>query len=236
MTTEQINQLAKTFEKFSPQEILSYFLIEFKGKIALSTSFSIEDQVLTDMIMKISPDCCIFTLDTGRNFPETYEVLEQTSKKYNKFIEVTFPNAAETEAMVNERGINLFYNSVENRKLCCNIRKIKPLKKKLSSMQVWITGIRWEQSITRIATKVVEYDNDLSIIKINPILQWLEKDVWNYIKENKVPYNTLYDKGYKSIGCQPCTRAVKPGEEIRAGRWWWETPESKECGLHTKKK
>jgi len=138
------------------------------------------------------------------------------------------------ENMVNEKGINLFYESIENRKLCCGIRKVEPLKRAFRELDVWICGLRKDQSVTRFFTKTVEWDESNGLIKINPILSWTEKQVWAYIKEHDVPYNELHDKGFPSIGCQPCTRAIKPGEDVRAGRWWWETPEQKECGLHGK--
>ena len=230
-----IDELNVRFKNAAPQELLSWVLTEYKGKIALSSSFSIEDQVLTDMICKIDPSTRIFTLDTGRLFPETYTLIEKTKQKYNIDIEIFFPNYTDVENMVNRHGINLFYKSVECRKLCCNVRKIEPLKRAFTGLKVWICGLRQEQSITRYGLKPIEWDGNNNLIKISPLAIWTEQDVWEYIRQNNVPYNELHDHGFPSIGCQPCTRAIKAGEDIRAGRWWWETPENKECGLHKRK-
>ncbi len=214
------------------QEILSSVVGMHPGKVVFSTSLGAEDQVITHMISSLRLDVSIFTLDTGRMFPETYDVLAKTGARYGINIQVFFPDADNVEKMVNSRGINLFYESIENRKLCCNIRKIEPLKRALKGYEVWITGLRREQSPTRNNMKFAEWDQGNGIIKLNPLLEWTEQDVWTFIGDNKVPYNTLHDKGFPSIGCQPCTRAVMPGEDIRSGRWWWEHPETKECGLH----
>lgn len=230
----RIEELNERFKKKPAEEVLEYFLSEYRGKIALSSSLGAEDQVLTDMVVKIDPETRIFTLDTGRMFPETYEVLDETNKKYNIKIQIFFPDYKQVEEMVQEKGINLFYESVENRKLCCHIRKIEPLKRAFKGLNVWICGLRKDQSVTRFYTKTIEWDEGNGLIKINPLIDWTQKDVWNYIKEHNVPYNKLHDKGFPSIGCQPCTRAIKPGEDVRAGRWWWEQPENKECGLHVK--
>ncbi|HIS33827.1 MAG TPA: phosphoadenylyl-sulfate reductase [Candidatus Avirikenella pullistercoris] len=230
-----IDELNVRFKNAAPQELLSWVLTEYKGEIALSSSFSIEDQVLTDMICKIDPSTRIFTLDTGRLFPETYTLIEKTKQKYNIDIEIFFPNYTDVENMVNRHGINLFYKSVECRKLCCNVRKIEPLKRAFTGLKVWICGLRQEQSITRYGLKPIEWDGNNNLIKISPLAIWTEQDVWEYIRQNNVPYNELHDHGFPSIGCQPCTRAIKAGEDIRAGRWWWETPENKECGLHKRK-
>ena len=223
-----IKELNEQLQGLSAQEVLTYFIKEYDGKLALGSSLGAEDQVLTDMIAKIE----IFTLDTGRVFPETYQTLHETNEKYGINIEAYFPNSERVERMVNEKGINLFYENIENRKTCCKVRKIEPLSRAMTGVDVWVTGIRREQSITRILTEVVEYDHINRKIKINPLLEWTEEDLWDYIKENDVPYNKLHDKGFPSIGCEPCTRAVEEGEDVRAGRWWWETPEQKECGLH----
>lgn len=231
-----ITALQQKFEKSNAEEILRYFLSEYKGKIALSSSLSIEDQVLTDLVVKIEPSTRIFTLDTGRVFPETYQLIDKTNKKYGTNIELFFPNHEKVEEMVKNNGINLFYDSVEKRKLCCQVRKMEPLKRAFAGLEVWICGLRQEQSITRITTKPVEWDEANGIIKINPLVTWSEKQVWEYIKANDVPYNELHDKGFPSIGCQPCTRAIAAGEDLRAGRWWWEAPEHKECGLHNRPK
>ncbi len=229
-----VEELNERLRDSSAEEILSFFIKEYNGKVAFGTSLGAEDQVITHMIANIDKSTKIFTLDTGRIFPETYETLAETNKKYGINIEVYFPNSERVERMVNEKGINLFYESVENRKLCCHVRKIEPLHRAMTDVDVWFTGIRREQSVTRIMTEIVEFDSANGKIKVNPLVDWTEEDVWNYIKENNIPYNKLHDRGFPSIGCQPCTRAVKPGEDIRAGRWWWEEPEHKECGLHSR--
>ncbi len=229
-----VKELNNRMHGRSAIEILTYFIKEYNGTIALGSSLGLEDQVLTDMIANIDPSTKIFTLDTGRVFPETYKTLQETNKKYSINVEVYFPNSEKVERMVNEKGINLFYDSIENRKTCCHIRKIEPLRRAMTNIDVWVTGIRREQSITRILNEVVEYDAINNKIKINPLLDWTEKDLWDYIKKYDVPYNALHEQGFPSIGCEPCTRAIKEGEDIRAGRWWWETPEQKECGLHNR--
>ena len=231
---DKINELNAKVENARAVECLRFFLKEYKGKIALSSSMGAEDQVLTDMVANIDPETRIFTLDTGRIFPETYDLIDKTNKKYGISIDVMFPDHKAIQQMVKEKGINLFYESVENRKLCCHIRKIEPLKRAFEGLDVWICGLRREQSVTRYNTKMVEWDDANAIIKVNPLIDWKEKDVWDYIKTNDVPYNELHDKGFPSIGCQPCTRAIKPGEDVRAGRLWWEEPEQKECGLHNR--
>jgi phosphoadenosine phosphosulfate reductase len=231
---KQIDEWNEQFNKKDPKEVLSYFLNKYKAKIALSSSLGAEDQVLTEMIVNIAPSTRIFTLDTGRLFPETYDLISNTNKKYNIQIEVLFPEYAEVEKMVNEKGINLFYDSVENRKLCCGIRKRHPIKRAFKDLDIWVCGLRKDQSLTRFFNKMIEWDEVNGLLKLNPLINWSEKDVWNYIKEHDIPYNELHDKGFPSIGCQPCTRAVEFGEDIRSGRWWWETPDKKECGLHSK--
>lgn len=235
MTDQEIIKWQKEFKNVSAMKIISWALDKFgSGKIALASSFGAEDQVLTDMLVKTGKKISVFTLDTGRLPQETFDVLEDTRKHYQIKIEVLFPETQAVENMEREYGPNLFYDSVENRKKCCGIRKVEPLKKKLFSLQAWICGLRREQAITRKGISVIEWDEAFNLFKINPLVDWTERQVWEYLKENQVPYNKLHDKGYPSIGCLPCTRAIKPGEDIRAGRWWWETPEQKECGLHLK--
>ena len=216
----------------SAEEVISYFDKNFPGRIALASSMGAEDQVLTHMIRNINKDIRIFTLDTGRLFPETYDLIQKTRKKYGMTIEVFFPEKEEVEKMVNSKGINLFYESIENRKLCCNIRKKEPIKRALKGLDAWICGLRKDQSLDRFLTKLVEWDEVNGLMKVNPLVKWSSKDVWSYIKENEIPYNLLHEKGFPSIGCQPCTRATKEGEDFRTGRWWWEEKEKKECGLH----
>jgi phosphoadenosine phosphosulfate reductase len=220
------------FSRLSAEEILQIVLGQHAAKAVFSSSLGAEDQVITHMLMQIDKNASIFTLDTGRMFPETYELIEKTEARYDFRINVFFPDYKAVEQMVQTRGINLFYYSIENRKMCCHIRKIEPLKRALNGNEVWITGLRRDQSPTRQDMKYAEWDETNRIIKVNPLLDWTEQQVWNYIHENKIPYNSLHDKGFPSIGCQPCTRAIAPGEEVRAGRWWWENPDNKECGLH----
>ncbi len=212
--------------------VLRYFIREYKDRLAFSTSLGAEDQAITHMIASLDPEIYIFTLDTGRLFPQTYDLLDITQKRYKVRIRVMFPDKEEVEKMVNHKGINLFYESIENRKLCCQIRKIQPLKKALENVDIWISGLRKEQSVTREDLNLVEWDELNRKIKVNPLIHWSSDDLWDYIRSNNIPYNPLHDQGFPSIGCFPCTRAIEPGEDIRAGRWWWENPEMKECGLH----
>lgn len=234
MTEEKIKELNNRFSKSSAEEVLQFFLNEFKGRIALSSSMGLEDQVLTHMVSEIVANSRVFTLDTGRLFPETYELISKTNEKYGINIEVFFPEAEKVENMVNEKGVNLFYESVENRKMCCHIRKIESLKRAFSDLDIWICGLRSEQSVTRINTKLLEWDEANGLLKLNPLVDWSYRQVKDYISNYSIPYNPLHDKGFLSIGCQPCTRSVETGEDERSGRWWWEKPESKECGLHNR--
>ncbi|MCU4176857.1 phosphoadenylyl-sulfate reductase [Carboxylicivirga sp. N1Y90] len=232
MKIEEIKELNEQFRSASAQEILKYFAERFGDKIGLASSLGAEDQVLTEMLVAINPEIEIFTLDTGRLFPETYDLIDRTSRKYKKNLKIYFPKKKKVQKMVNAKGINLFFESVENRKECCNNRKIEPLKRAFNGLDVWICGLRAGQSVTRTDINVVEWDGNNNLIKINPLASWTEEQVWDYIKEKGIPYNTLHDKGFPSIGCQPCTRAIEEGEDVRAGRWWWESPDTKECGLH----
>ncbi|MDL2296416.1 phosphoadenylyl-sulfate reductase [Bacteroidales bacterium OttesenSCG-928-B11] len=229
---DELEKWNEQFVKAYPQEVLRFFMEMFGNKIALSSSLSIEDQVLTDMMVKIDKSSRIFTLDTGRLFPETYQLIDKTNMQYGIRIGIYFPDNEQVEKMVNTDGVNLFYDSIENRKRCCGIRKIEPLRRAFTSLDAWICGLRREQSVTRKEMRMVEWDENNGLLKINPLINWTEEQTWEYIKANQVPYNKLHDKGFPSIGCEPCTRAVKPGEDIRAGRWWWEDPDHKECGLH----
>ena len=230
--TQLIRDLNERFRDASAQEVVGYFLKAYHGRIALSSSLSVEDQTLTDIIVAQDKNTRIFTLDTGRLFPETYQLIEKTNMTYGIKIEVFFPDYHEVQRMVREEGINLFYNSVESRHRCCQIRKLEPLKRAFQGLDVWICGLRREQSITRQDMQVVEWDEMHQLIKVNPLISWTEQQVWEYIKKHSVPYNKLHDRGYPSIGCEPCTRAVQPGEDVRSGRWWWESPDHRECGLH----
>ena len=201
------------------------------GKTCFSTSIGQEDQVLTDYISRYKLPVDIFTLNTGRMFQNTYDVLSTTQKKYNKPIQSFFPNDKEVEELVSNIGVNGFYESVQNRKDCCSVRKINPLRRALQPYSVWITGLRSEQSANRSNFKIFAYDAQFDIIKFNPLLNWTYQEVLDYIDSFNVPQNKLHQQGYVSIGCEPCTRAITQGEDPRAGRWWWESSH-KECGLH----
>lgn len=205
---------------------------EFPGAVAFSTSFGQEDQVLADIIWRNQLPVRVFTLDTGRLFQETYDLMDLTRARYKQPFEIYFPETATVEALVKEKGMNSFYDSVENRKECCYVRKVVPLNRALTGTKVWITGLRAEQSENRHDMPVLEWDEGRQLYKYNPLIHWSFEEMVAYLKEHNVPYNKLHDKGFISIGCAPCTRAIEPGEHPRAGRWWWEESK-KECGLHT---
>ena len=218
---------------FSLEETLSFLAVTYKDKVIFSTSFGQEDQVITDLIATHHLPISIFTLDTGRLFQETYDVFQKTVTKYNLNIKTYFPETTAVEELVNSKGPNSFYKSVENRKECCFIRKVAPLTKALQGNAIWITGLRAEQSDNRNDLDLFEYDEKFDIIKFNPLLRWTLREVGDYLEKNNVPQNALHKKGFVSIGCAPCTRAITANEDIRAGRWWWESSH-KECGLHQK--
>ena len=229
----EIFEVNREFEDTEPQTILEWGITKFKDTISLACSFGAEDVVLLDMLSKIPARFQVFVLDTGRLPQETYNVMEQCRKKYGIEFKVFFPERDKIESLIERKGPNSFYSSIENRKECCYIRKVEPLSRALDGLQAWITGLRREQSVTRNGVPKVEIDPAHgNILKLNPLADWTNEQVWNYIKIHQVPYNELHDKGYPSIGCAPCTRAVKLGEDLRAGRWWWEAPELKECGIH----
>jgi len=217
----------------APGSALAWLADAFKGEIVFSTSFGWEDQVITHMIFSMNLPIKVFTLETGRLFPETFYVWNRTMEIYGKPIHAYYPNNEALEKMVNAKGPSSFYESVDNRKECCGIRKIEPLKRALKGNKVWITGIRAEQSPNREDMHHIEWDEGNQLVKFHPIFDWSLDEVKTYIKNNNIPYNTLHDRGFPSIGCQPCTRAVQPGEDFRAGRWWWEDQSKKECGLHS---
>jgi phosphoadenosine phosphosulfate reductase len=216
------------------QDVIRWASGTFRDRLCFATSLGAEDQVITHLLAEVSPNIRVFTLDTGRLFQESYELIDRTEARYARRIEVFAPKAEEVESMVSEHGINLFYKSVENRKLCCSIRKVHPLVRALAGVDAWICGLRKDQALTRQQVHVVEWDAQFGIVKINPLWNWSEPQVWECIKTNGIPYNPLHDKGFLSIGCSCCTRAVAAGEDVRAGRWWWEQAEHKECGLHHK--
>lgn len=230
--TQNIELLNTQWAGLTSEDILEKALALFGYKITFASSLGAEDQVITHMLSKIDKSANIITLDTGRVFPETYDLLHRTVNRYGISIKSYYPDTTQVEEMVNTKGINLFYESIENRKLCCHVRKIVPLRRALEGKEAWITGLRREQSVTRTDLQIVEWDAANGLIKINPLLEWSEEQVWEFINSNNIPYNKLHDQGFPSIGCQPCTRAIEKGEDLRAGRWWWEMPDSKECGLH----
>ena len=237
MQTERIKQLNEKAVNLDAAGIIKLAFDEFGSHVTFATSLGEEDQVITDIIAKTAPGIGIFTLDTGRLFAETYELMAKNQKKYNKLdFKIYYPDTKAVEEMVQSRGINLFYESVENRKRCCHVRKVEPLQRALSSMDAWMVGLRRDQSVTRGTLEPVEWDEANQKIKFNPLYNWYLAQVREYIKTNNVDISPLHAKGFVSIGCAPCTRAIKPGEDIRAGRWWWELPEQKECGLHNNPK
>jgi phosphoadenosine phosphosulfate reductase len=216
----------------TPEQVLTDATRRFAGRVALASSLGAEDQVLTHMIAEAGLDIPIFTLDTGRLFPETYDLLDRTAKHYGLCIKTYFPVAAEVEKMVDRDGVNLFRDSIEARHRCCEVRKILPLRRAQLELGAWICGLRSGQGATRQKVEIAEWDQPADMVKINPLAAWDEDRVWEYIRAHDVPYNPLHDQGFPSIGCAPCTRALAEGEDWRAGRWWWEQPEHRECGLH----
>jgi thioredoxin-dependent adenylylsulfate APS reductase len=229
IATEQIQQLNTS----SAEEVLSWGLEEFHPRLAISAAFLPEDMVVIDLAHKINPDVRVFTLDTGRLPQETYNLIDEVRGRYDINIEVMFPDAQDVEAMTRKHGLNLFYTDKSLRLLCCHVRKVIPLERALANLDAWVTGLRAGQNVTRADIVKVEVDHAHGdVIKLNPIADWTKDQVWDHIRANKVPYSALYDQGYTSVGCAPCTRPIKPGEDDRAGRWWWEPAEDKECGLH----
>ena len=227
----EIKELTQRIARLSIEEAMALLADLFSGEIVFSTSFGQEDQVITQKIAASKLPIDIFTLDTGRLFYETYDLWSKTIVKYGVTIKPYYPQTAAVEDLVSNNGINGFYHSVENRKSCCYIRKVEPLKRALNGNKVWITGLRSAQSANRQNMQILEWDEGNQILKYNPLLHWTMEDMSAYIAKESIPYNTLHDKGFVSIGCAPCTRAIMPGEDARAGRWWWEASQ-KECGLH----
>lgn len=203
--------------------------------VVFANSFGAEDMVLTDLIGQHVPDIEVVSLDTGRLHEETYKLIDTVRQRYGIGIKIYYPDTTRLQDWIGLHGVNAFYVSTDLRKSCCEIRKVEPLTRALRGKQAWITGLRQQQAKTRAVLQEKEWDENFSLHKFNPLLEWNEKQVWHYLKTNNVPYNRLHDSGYASIGCAPCTRAISVGDDIRAGRWWWEAPESKECGLHVKK-
>jgi len=231
---EVTEQLTRETRGMDIKETLEYLAEKHLGKIVFSTSFGLEDQIITDLIFGNNIPIKVVTLDTGRLFEETYKTFSRTLARYGKKIHVFHPDQTKVEKLMSQKGPYSFYESVENRKECCGIRKVIPIKRALKGNEVWITGIRSGQSADRQDLVSFEFDDHYGLVKYNPLVDWTIEMVQQYIRENHIPYNVLHDRGYLSIGCSPCTRAIQEGEDIRTGRWWWEDNSKKECGLHTK--
>ena len=229
---ETVTALLAELEGAGPEDVLADAARRFPGSVAFASSLGLEDQVLTAMIAEGKLDIPIFTLDTGRLYPETYDLIARTKERYGVTIHVYFPVAGEVEEMVDRDGVNLFRDSIEARKRCCAVRKVRPLRRAQRELDAWICGLRSGQGATRQKVAVAEWDDAADLVKINPLAAWDEAGVWSYVRAHDVPYNRLHDAGFPSIGCAPCTRAVAPGEDARSGRWWWESAEHRECGLH----
>jgi phosphoadenosine phosphosulfate reductase len=221
-------------ERLDAQELLTWALKTFAPKIALSCSFGApEGLALLDMMHRIDPSSRVFVLDTGRLPQATYDLIDRVRDRYDKNVEVIFPEASAVEAMVRAKGMNLFYESVENRQLCCRIRKVEPLRRYLAGLDAWVSGLRRDQGVTREETAKLQIDGaNGGLVKVNPIADWTHDQVMAYVREHNVPINRLHAEGYPSVGCDPCSRAIAPGDDPRAGRWWWENPETRECGIH----
>jgi phosphoadenosine phosphosulfate reductase len=232
-TSPEIADAAQRLASAPADEVLRWALARFSGKLAIASSFSVEDCVVIDLAHAIDPAVRVFALDTGRLPEETYQTAERVRQKYGLAIEWQFPDRVKVEALLRDKGLFSFMDSLDNRHECCGLRKVEPLGRVLGGLEAWVTGLRREQSVTRTDTPVVELDQGHGgLCKLNPIIAWTEAQVFAYAAERGVPVHPLHKRGYPSIGCGPCTRAIKPGEHPRAGRWWWENPESKECGLH----
>ena len=230
-TQAELDQVNTSLE--SAEDCLKWAFDNLHPKLAKASSFGAEDAAIIDMMFKINSDARLFTLETGRLPQATFDVMDEVQKRYNTKIEMLYPDEQEVEKMVKEKGLDCFYDSIENRKLCCSIRKVRPMNKMLETLDGWITGLRSDQNQNRSTAKMLEIDEmHDNIVKVNPIINWTYDQTWDYIKTNDCPYNKLLDQGFPSIGCEPCTRPIKIGEDIRAGRWWWENDTNKECGLH----
>ncbi len=233
MTDQQLTEKYNTqLARKSIVDKLNFLIENHTGKVVFTTSFGYEDQVITDLIFKNNLEIKVVTLDTGRLFSETYKVYLSTLEKYKKPIKAYFPPTDKVEELLDVKGPFSFYESLENRKECCFIRKVIPLKRALENNDIWITGLRASQSYNRSDMQYFEWDAGNGIMKFNPLMEWSLEQIKSFVNENNVPYNILHDKGFVSIGCQPCTRAIEHGEDFRAGRWWWEQGSGKECGLH----
>jgi thioredoxin-dependent adenylylsulfate APS reductase len=229
----EAGRLAVEFDGEPPEVLLTWALERWGQRVALSTAFQAEGMALLDMAWRIAPGIRVFTVDTGRLPEETYEFIEQVRERYGIAVEVHFPDAARLQSLTGRLGPNLFYRSVPARLACCNLRKVEPIRRALTGLDAWVTGLRREQWASRAAIRKLEIDHDHGgLAKLNPLADWTHEEVWDYLRDNEVPIHPLYHRGYTSIGCAPCTRATAPGEDPRAGRWWWETNAPKECGIH----
>ena len=231
-SAEELRELNERFRGKPVEDIVRWAGETFGPRVKLASSFGAEDVVLIDIVARAAPAIKVFTLDTGRLNDETYEAMERVRERYGMEIETVFPERIAVEQLVREKGFYSFRESIENRRECCHIRKVEPLRRALAGATAWMTGLRRDQTATRTETGAIEWDEGNALLKINPLVDWTHEQVWEYVRANDVPYNRLHDQGFPSIGCAPCTRAIQPGEDIRAGRWWWELPENKECGLH----
>lgn len=233
ISESELRNVNAQLETAGPHQILRWVDDTFGNRAIQMSSFGIEGMAIWDMYWSINPKARLATIDTERLFDESYELMQRIESQYKTKIEIHRPDTRQVRQMVRQHGLNLFYKGIENRKLCCNIRKVQPLDKALSDADAWITGLRRDQGMNRSEIAVVEQDTKHDSFKINPLANWTMHDVRKYVAKQQVPYNKLHDKGFPSIGCAPCTRAIKPGEDERAGRWWWETdPDAKECGIH----
>ncbi len=235
MAPEELRAVAAELRDASAEQTLAWIERRFGARAAIASSFGAEDVVLIHLAREHAPSVRLFTLDTGRLPPETYELMDVVRRRYGVEVETYFPDRARVEALQSEKGYFSFKQSIEARKECCGIRKVEPLKRALAGREAWVTGMRREQSPTRTGVEAVEWDAGNGLVKLNPLTKWSAREVWAFIRDNGVPYNVLHDRGYPSLGCAPCTRAVKPYEDERAGRWWWESPENRECGLHVRR-
>ncbi len=235
MAPEELRAVAAELRDASAEQTLAWIERRFGARAAIASSFGAEDVVLIHLAREHAPSVRLFTLDTGRLPPETYELMDVVRRRYGVEVETYFPDRARVEALQSEKGYFSFKQSIEARKECCGIRKVEPLKRALAGREAWVTGMRREQSPTRTGVEAVEWDVGNGLVKLNPLTKWSAREVWAFIRDNGVPYNVLHDRGYPSLGCAPCTRAVKPYEDERAGRWWWESPENRECGLHVRR-
>ncbi len=232
LSSEELRAVAEELRDAPAERVLAWVEQRFGARAVIASSFGAEDMVLIDLARAHAPSLRLFTLDTGRLPPETYEVMDVVRRRYGVEIQTYFPDRARVEALESSKGYFSFKQGIPERKECCGVRKVEPLRRALAGREAWVTGLRREQSVTRTEVSTVEADPTHGLLKVNPLARWTSREVWAYIKEQGVPYNVLHDRGYPSIGCAPCTRAVKPYEDERAGRWWWESPDNRECGLH----